>query len=212
MTIEQEREEIRDGRLASVYVAVKLLLRLALTISRNQPIPLQWLTSLHDLYRAQLDYEDRSAAIGDENAADRSGLDPLPDTTQLFEEIAEVCPVVSVFMGDASDRSTWSFVADSSATPAQIVAANNVVATISIVQKSIISPGDFVARFTNAEYLALEKKRRDDIAANNVGNAKNWDIVVGGLVNMNKKKVQTLKTDLVADGVLTQIRADEIFS
>jgi len=29
---------------------------------------------------------------------------------------------------------------------------------------------------------------------------------------MNKKKVTTLKTSLVTDGILTQARADEIFS
>src|SRR5215813_11032503 len=40
--------------------------------------------------------------------------------------------------------------------------------------KNILPTTDFVARFTNQEYLALEKKRRDDIAANKVGNAKNW--------------------------------------
>jgi len=31
-------------------------------------------------------------------------------------------------------------------------------------------------------------------------------------VNLNKKKVDTLKTSLVADGILTQARADEIFA
>jgi hypothetical protein len=71
----------------------------------------------------------------------------------------------------------------------------------------------FVARFTNQEYLALEKKRAADIAANKVGNAKNWDIVVTEVtVDMATQKVQTLKADLVTDGILTQARADEIFS
>src|SRR5262249_31901846 len=71
---------------------------------------------------------------------------------------------------------------------------------------------DFIAKWTNAEYLALEKKRRDDVAANKVGNAKNWDIVVSDdMIDMNKQKVQSLKADLVTDGVLTQARADEIF-
>jgi hypothetical protein len=77
---------------------------------------------------------------------------------------------------------------------------------------SIVGTSDFIARWTNAEYLALEKKRRDDIANNKVGNAKNWDLVVADdQINMNKQKVQSLKADLVADGVLTQARADEIF-
>ena len=72
---------------------------------------------------------------------------------------------------------------------------------------------DFIARWTNAEYLNLEKKRAADIAANKVGNAKNWDIVTSDPeIDLNRQKVQTLKTELVADGVLTQARADEIFS
>lgn len=71
----------------------------------------------------------------------------------------------------------------------------------------------FVARFTNQEYLALEKQRAADITANKIGNAKNWDIVLAETtVDMNTQKVQTLKADLVTDGILTQARADEIFA
>src|SRR5262245_39268675 len=77
-------------------------------------------------------------------------------------------------------------------------------------KKLLQNTSDFIAKWTNAEYLALEKRRRDDIAANKVGNAKNWDVVVSDdVIDLNKQKVQNLKTDLVADGVLTQTRADE---
>lgn len=77
---------------------------------------------------------------------------------------------------------------------------------------SVVGTSDFIARWTNAEYLALEKKRRDDIAANKVGNAKNWDLVVADdEIDMSRQKVQSLKADLVADGVITAARADEIF-
>jgi hypothetical protein len=42
--------------------------------------------------------------------------------------------------------------------------------------------------------------------------AKDWDNVTSDTaINMNKKKTQTLKSNLVADGILTQARADEIF-
>jgi hypothetical protein len=69
--------------------------------------------------------------------------------------------------------------------------------------------GDFIARWTNAEYLALQKRRTTD----NGRTAKNWDNVTSDpAIDMNKKKVQSLKTDLVADGILTQARADVIFS
>jgi hypothetical protein len=100
-------------------------------------------------------------------------------------------------------------------TPAQNTTLDNVIAAHdpSAQLKNVILTTDFIARFTNAEYLALEKKRRDDITANNIGIAKNWDIVVTDpQVNLNRQKVQNIKTDLVNAGVLTQARADEIFS
>lgn len=76
-----------------------------------------------------------------------------------------------------------------------------------------MSTSDFIARWTNTEYLNLEKKRASDIAANKVGNAKNWDIVTSDPeIDLNRQKVQNLKAELVADGVLTSTRANEIFS
>src|SRR5262245_14481098 len=89
-----------------------------------------------------------------------------------------------------------------------VVAAHNPTAK----RGNIVLTTDFIARWTNAEYLALEKKRAADIAANKIGNAKNWDVVVAeDQIDMNKQKVRNLKADLVADGILTQARADEIF-
>lgn len=135
------------------------------------------------------------------------------DAATLHEAISEVCPTVSASVGKTDDRATWSFIPGSSADQTQIDAGQNVIATIPVDALTKVSGADFIARWTNAEYLALEKKRRDDIAANKVGNAKNWDIVVAdSAIDMNKKKVKTLKADLVTDGVLTQARADEIFS
>jgi hypothetical protein len=79
-------------------------------------------------------------------------------------------------------------------------------------RKNILPTSDFIARWTNQEYLALEKRRRDDIANNKIGNAKNWDVVVAeDNIDMNRQKFVNLKADLVADGILTQARADEIF-
>jgi hypothetical protein len=79
--------------------------------------------------------------------------------------------------------------------------------------KNIIPTTDFIARFTNQEYLAVEKQRAADIGNNKVGYSKNWDIVVTeDVVDLNKQKSQKIKEDLVAAGVLTQARADEIFS
>lgn len=136
------------------------------------------------------------------------------DAGTLYDAIIPVCPITSTRVGNADDRATWSFEPKPEATPAEIDAGNNVIATIPVDTKALGVPtNEFLARWTNAEYLALEKQRAADIAANKVGNAKNWDIATADTsINMNKQKVQNLKADLVADGILTQARADEIFS
>jgi hypothetical protein len=52
-----------------------------------------------------------------------------------------------------------------------------------------------------------------DAQATKVGLSKNWDIVVlADTIQLSNQKAQTLKADLVVRGVLTQARADEIFS
>ena len=131
------------------------------------------------------------------------------DAGTLHDAIAEVSPITSCSVGKADDRSTWTWVPGSEATQAQIDAGNNVIATIPIDPLGSPSTGDFIARWTNAEYLALQKRRTTD----NGKMAKDWDNVTSEpQLNMNKKKTQTLKTNLVADGILTQARADEIFA
>lgn len=71
---------------------------------------------------------------------------------------------------------------------------------------------EFIKRWTNAEYLALEKRRAADIAADKVGNAKNFDIVMASdVLRLDSQKVTNLKADLIADGILTTQRADVIF-
>ena len=134
------------------------------------------------------------------------------DVAALYDAVSEVCPIIGVTVDNPTNRSQWSYVPKASATAPQLAAADNVLATISPTVKSRITTTEFIARWTNAEYLLLLTKRAANVAANKVGNAKNWDIVVSGdYVDCNKKKVQTLKADLVTDSVLTQIRADEIF-
>jgi hypothetical protein len=131
------------------------------------------------------------------------------DAATLTDAINEAgCPTQSVSVPDGTDRATWSFVPGANATQAQIDAGNNVIATIPIEPKTILTPPDFIGRFTNAEYRAATATTWRQTA----GNAKNWDVVVfDPAINMNKKKVTTLKTSLVTDGILTQARADEIF-
>jgi len=131
------------------------------------------------------------------------------DAGTLHDAIAEVSPVTSTTVGKADDRSTWTWIPGEGATQSQIDAGNNVVATIPVEPKSTVPTGDFIARWSNAEYKALQLRRTSD----NGKMAKDWDNVTSdAAINMNKKKTQTLKTSLVTDGILTQARADEIFA
>jgi len=131
------------------------------------------------------------------------------DAGTLHDAIAEVSPITSCSVGKADDRSTWTWVPGLGATQPQIDAGNNVIATIPINQLGTVTTGDFIARWTNAEYKALQLRRTTD----NGKMAKDWDNVTSdAAINMNKKKTQTLKTSLVTDGILTQARADEIFA
>jgi hypothetical protein len=131
------------------------------------------------------------------------------DAGTLLEAIAEVSPVASTSVGKADDRATWSWVPGAGATQPQIDAGNNVVATIPIDALATALPtGDFIARWTNAEYKQLQLRRTSD----NGKTAKDFDtITADATVNMNKKRTQTFKADCVSSGLLTQARADEIF-
>jgi hypothetical protein len=132
------------------------------------------------------------------------------DAITLNDAIIDAgCPTVSTSVGNQNDRATWSFIPAPNATQPQIDAGNNVIATIPIAIKATLASSEFIGRFTNAEYRAATATTWRQTA----GNAKNWDVVVfDPTINFNKKKVTTLKTSLVADGILTQARADEIFS
>jgi hypothetical protein len=132
------------------------------------------------------------------------------DAATLNDAIVEAgCPTISTSVGKSDDRATWSFVPAANATQPQIDAGNNVIATIPIDPKATLPSTDFIGRFTNAEYRAATATTWRQTG----GNAKNFDVVVfDPVVNLNKKKVTTLKTSLVTDSILTQARADAIFS
>jgi hypothetical protein len=131
------------------------------------------------------------------------------DAATLHDAIAEVSPITSCSVGKADDRSTWTWVPGPDATQAQIDAGNNVIATIPMTTPTTLAVADWIGRFTNAEYRAATAQTWRQTG----GNAKNWDVVAfDPSINLNKKKVATLKTSLVTDGILTQARADEIFA
>jgi hypothetical protein len=131
------------------------------------------------------------------------------DAITLHDAIDDVCPVVSVRVVDSHDRTTWSFVPDAGATQAQVDAGNNVIATIPIDTLGLLATSEFISRWTNAEYKALQLRRTSD----NGKMAKDWDITTAdSAIPLDKKRTKNLAADLVAAGILTQARADEIFS
>jgi hypothetical protein len=137
-------------------------------------------------------------------------MDVVVDAATLNDAIIEAgCPTISTVVGRSDDRTTWSFVPGVNATQPQIDAGNNVIATIPTEIKATLAIPEFIGRFTNAEYRAATATTWRQTA----GNAKNWDVVVfQPTIDFNKKATTTLKTSLVTDGILTQARADAIFS
>ena len=135
------------------------------------------------------------------------------DAGTLFRAISEVCPALSAKVEDGASRATWSFEADPSATQPQKDAANNVIQTIPMEPLPPQSPSQFISSFTDAEYLLLKQKHQTDLTANDASRIKVWDIVIGNnVLDMNSADAKTLKGQLVADGILSQARADELFS
>src|SRR4051812_23127112 len=119
------------------------------------------------------------------------------DAAVLYENISPVCPIIGTTVNHPTDRAQWFYDPKPQATAPEKAAADNVIATIPAEIKSRVLTTDFIARWTNAEYLALEKKRTTD----NGRTAKNWDIITtSDYIDMNRKKVQSVKSDLVADG------------
>jgi hypothetical protein len=135
------------------------------------------------------------------------------DAGTLHDAIAEVCPVDSTKVGKSDDRATWSFVPGSRATQPQIDAGNNVIATIPIDPLTTITPGGLILRFTNGEYKQTLDYHTSSLAAGTIGPKKTWDTMMGeSTINMNARTVKSVKNGLVSAGVLTQARADVIFS
>ena len=134
----------------------------------------------------------------------------MMDAGTLADAIAVVCPVTSARCIDPDNRATWSFQSGNGATQPQVDAGNNVIATINVTPKATLSYADFITRWTNPEYQLLITSRAQ---AGNIGMTKRWDTMVArGVVDMNRQQTNTVKSDLVAAGVLTQVRADAIFA
>jgi hypothetical protein len=131
------------------------------------------------------------------------------DVATLQAAISEVCPVETVTVGHPADRTQWHYVPKPEATPGQITSADSVIGTIPVDPTVAVTSADWIARWTNAEYRALQDRRMSD----NGKTGKDFDIVTAsGSIDFNRKRTQSFAADCVANGILTQARADEIFS
>ena len=135
------------------------------------------------------------------------------DAKNLDNAISAVCPILGVQVGVATDRATWSFTPAANATAPQITAANNVIATIEVQVKNVISFDVFIAKWLDAEYALLMQRRATAIGAGNVTLVRQWDIVFArGEVDLNSPAAVNFKASIVSAGILTQARADFIFA
>lgn len=131
------------------------------------------------------------------------------DAGTLYDAIIPVCPIVSTAVGKEDDRATWSYEPKPEATAQQKAAADNVIATIPIDTLGTLATSEFISRWTNAEYRKLQDRRMAD----NGKLGKDWDVVTAdSVIPLDKQRTQNMKADLVAQGILTQARADEIFA
>ncbi len=96
--------------------------------------------------------------------------------------------------------------AGQSATLDAVIAAHNPSATL----LNVIAFDAFILRFTAAEYLLMQQKRT---IAGAGGLDQQWDVsMVRGSVDLNTTAAQNFKAALVTAAVLSQVRADLIFS
>lgn len=71
----------------------------------------------------------------------------------------------------------------------------------------------FIQRWTDAEYALLMQKRAAAITAGTVTMVKQWDTAAtSGSVDLNTTAAQNFKAAMVSNAILTQARADIIFS
>ena len=75
----------------------------------------------------------------------------------------------------------------------------------------VITPRQFIQRFTSREYQAVQL--HIDAPDADPAEIQNWHAMMGGpSVYTNSDIAQSLKLKMISENVLTQARADEIFS
>lgn len=99
---------------------------------------------------------------------------------------------------------------------AQEVIADNAAELIAFLNPrplNVIPFAIFIGRWTDAEYALLMQRRATAISGGNVSLVKQWDqAATMGQVDLNSPAAQSFKAAIVAANILTQARADVVFS
>ena len=100
-------------------------------------------------------------------------------------------------------------------TPAQLTTLDAVIAAHNPnrLRANIILFSIFLSRWLDPEYTLLMQRRATAITAGNITLVRQWDMAMSnGQVDLNSPAAINFKNTIVAAGILTQIRADVIFS
>lgn len=123
----------------------------------------------------------------------------------LDAAVRAVEPLIDgVSVGDVADKATWEIHFQPGATNQALANA----ALSAFAFRNVVPFDVFIGRFTGPEYLLMQQKRTVSGAL-----CQQWDIsMVRGTVDLNSAAAQNFKAALVSSGILSQTRADLIFS
>lgn len=127
--------------------------------------------------------------------------------------VVTACPqVIGVSIADWSDKSSWR-IDYAPGTTCQAAAQAAVTAYVVQPTLSVIPYAAFISRWTVAEYAKLLQGRAAAVTSGNVTLMQQFDIFSAtGVIDLNNPAVTTAKAQIVTAGILTQARADVIFS
>ena len=129
--------------------------------------------------------------------------------SKLHNAVAVVCPISGISIGDATDKTTWTFKATESATAEQIAAAQSVIdnADLSMLDDVVYySPREFKNKFTLSEQDAILSSTDPQVK-------RIWlDLVTASVIDIEDEDTISGVTYLVAIGLLTESRKAEILT
>jgi len=139
--------------------------------------------------------------------------------SELHKAIASVAPIHGVSVGSWSDKTTWHIDFTDEATPAHRTAALAAIQSFdpsAPANNPVFVPTSVIlGRLTEPEYTAIMQAASSQLAAGN-GQLAHWlDMARTSTppgVSLHKKATVDAKAALVAAGLLTAARADEVLS